>query len=289
VDAAPLQRRLRQVVAHGVGQTGVGVGDDQLHPRQAAIVELGQQVAPGGLRFLRADGDRQELPVPVQADAVGHQRRDVLNLPRPAGVEEGGVQEEVRDRASDGRLPKVLDLGAQRLRGPAHGGAAHVLTHERLGDLADVPRRGAVHVGGHHGVVDVGAPALVPLEHATAGGAALARARHLEVDGAHRSDEPAEVRPVPTVDPLGLALPLLGTDQGTDLLLQDDLQGDPDRALAEGAQIRAEVLLRRQFKLGNLVHRKLLGLAAKRGLLVFGHRGASTSFSASANFRFTQS
>src|SRR6266568_5266328 len=38
--------------------------------------------------------------------------------------------------------------------------------------------------------------------------------------------------------------------------------------LAEGAQIGAEVLLRRQLKLGNLVHRKLLGLAAKRGLWV---------------------
>ncbi len=36
------------------------------------------------------------------------------------------------------------------------------------------------------------------------------------------------------------------------------------RSLAEGAQIGAEVLLRRQFKLGNLVHWKLLGLAGKR-------------------------
>src|SRR6266540_928581 len=106
---------------------------------------------------------------------------------------------------------------------------------------------------------------LSPLEHRAAGGAALARPRHLEVDSAHRRDEPPQVGAVAAVDPLGLALPLLGADQGPDLLLQDDLQGDPDRALAEDAQISAEVLLRRQFKLGNLVHRKLLGLAAKRG------------------------
>src|SRR6266540_1256022 len=60
------------------------------------------------------------------------------------------------------------------------------------------------------------------------------------------------------------ALLLLGADQGPDLFLQHDLQGDPDRALAEGPEVGAEVLLRRQFKLGNLVHWKLLGLAGKR-------------------------
>ena len=242
----------------------MGVGDDQLHPRQAALVELGQQVAPGCLRLLCADGDRQELPVALQADAVGHQRRDVLDLPRPPGVEEGGIEEQVRDGAFDGRLPEVLDLGPQRLRRPADGRAAHVLAHERLGDLADVPRRGAVHVGRHHRVVDLGAPALVPLEHRASGGPALARPRHLEVDGAHRRDEPPQVRPIAAVDPLSLALPLLGADQLPDLLLQDDLQGDLDRALAQRAQIGAEVLLRRQLKLGNLVHWKLLGLAGKR-------------------------
>src|SRR6266540_7263894 len=105
---------------------------------------------------------------------------------------------------------------------------------------------------------------LSPLEHRAAGGAALARPRHLEVDSAHRRDEPPQVGAVAAVDPLGLALPLLRADQGPDLLLQDDLQGDPDRALAEGPEVGAEVLLRRQFKLGNLVHWKLLGLAGKR-------------------------
>jgi hypothetical protein len=45
----------------------VRVRDDELHARQAALVQLGEQVAPGRLRLLRADGDRQELPVAAGA------------------------------------------------------------------------------------------------------------------------------------------------------------------------------------------------------------------------------
>ena len=52
-----------------ISKAGVGVDDDELHARPTALVELGEQVAPGRLRLLGADGDCQKLSVAVEADA----------------------------------------------------------------------------------------------------------------------------------------------------------------------------------------------------------------------------
>jgi hypothetical protein len=254
MDDAPLLRRFGQVTTDRFRDAGVSVCDDELDAGEPALDELREELAPRVLRLLGADRHREELAVAIEADAVGHQRRDVLHRPRPSRVEEGGVEEEVRDRAVDGRLPQLLDLGAKGLRRAAHRRLAHVLAHERLGDLADVAGRGAVDVGADHRVVDLRRPPLVAPDDGAAGSAALASARDLEVDRAHRGDEPAQVRAVPAVDPLGLPLPLPGPDHLADLVLQHDFQGDADRALEEGPQIGSEVLLRGQLKLGNLVH-----------------------------------
>jgi hypothetical protein len=107
----------------------VGVRDDELDAREPALVELREELAPRLLGLLGADRHRKKLTVAVEADAIGHQRRDVLDRPGPACVEEGRVEEEVRDRAVDARLPQLLDLGAQSLRHPAHRRLAHVLAH----------------------------------------------------------------------------------------------------------------------------------------------------------------
>ena len=83
----------------------------------------------------------------------------------------------------------------------------------------DVARRGAVDVRADHRVVDLCRPPLVTTDDRTAGSAALASARDLEVDRPHRGDEPAQVRAVPAVNPLRLPLPLPGADHLSDLVL----------------------------------------------------------------------
>lgn len=92
MDHAPLELGLGQVVSHGGGESSVRIGNHELHALEPALVELTQQVCPAVLRFLGTDGEAEELPLPVGTDAVGDGRRDVLDLPRPTGIEERRVR-----------------------------------------------------------------------------------------------------------------------------------------------------------------------------------------------------
>jgi hypothetical protein len=86
VDDAPLLRRLGQVEADCLRDASVGVRDDELDAREPALVELREELAPRLLGLLGADRHRKKLTVAVEADAIGHQRRDVLDRPGPACV-----------------------------------------------------------------------------------------------------------------------------------------------------------------------------------------------------------
>jgi hypothetical protein len=58
---------------------------------------------------------------------------------------------------------------------------------------------------------------------------------------ANSRDEPAQVRAVPAIDALGLALPLLCPDHLSEFVLERHLQRPSHRAPEEGSQIGAEL------------------------------------------------
>ena len=115
MDSTPLLGHLRQVLANRSGDPCVSVGDDELDARESALEELREEVAPRILGLLRADGHAEKAPVTVRAHSVGHQRRNILNDTCPARIEKRGVEEEIRDRVGDGRIPQLLDLRVERL------------------------------------------------------------------------------------------------------------------------------------------------------------------------------
>lgn len=94
VHGAALLLRLRQKSADGFGNATVVIPDYEPHAREAPVEELRQEVTPALVTLLRANSDGQEMAMAVKADAVGHERRDVLDAARPAGVHVGRVEEE---------------------------------------------------------------------------------------------------------------------------------------------------------------------------------------------------
>jgi hypothetical protein len=110
----------------------------------------------------------------------------------------------------------------------------------------------------------------------------------LRVDDWDEMIEPPQVRAVAHVLARPQALPARGADHVAGDLLQDRLEDETDRTLEDRAQVVLEVLLRRQLKLGNLVHREVSSTspASEASSLVV--RGTSLLFSASASFRTTQ-
>lgn len=104
MDRAPLELSFGQGQAGSGGEAGVTIGDDQLNAGEAAVDQLAQQVGPGVLRLAGADRDAEELTVTVLSDAVGHEGRDILDRPRPAGAEEGGIEVQVGEALREGAL-----------------------------------------------------------------------------------------------------------------------------------------------------------------------------------------
>jgi hypothetical protein len=81
---APLALRLGQQPAHRLNEAGVLVRDHELDAGEPAREQLLEQRRPGRLA--------EELALAVGAHAIGHERRHVLHRPRPARVEERGIE-----------------------------------------------------------------------------------------------------------------------------------------------------------------------------------------------------
>jgi hypothetical protein len=64
----------------------VSIGDHELEAGEPALEDLAEELVLRVLRLLGADGHREELAVPVEADSVCHERRDVLDRPSPPCV-----------------------------------------------------------------------------------------------------------------------------------------------------------------------------------------------------------
>ena len=65
MGAAPLPGRAGQRGADRLHQPGVGVGDNQLHARQAAGDQAAQERQPPGAVLTRGDLQPEDLPLPI--------------------------------------------------------------------------------------------------------------------------------------------------------------------------------------------------------------------------------
>jgi hypothetical protein len=180
------------------------------------------------------------------------QGRDVLDGASPAGVDERGVEEQVRDRLGEPLGAQRLDLVLEPAGHTAHGRALDALAEERLGDGRDVPCRRATDVRLGDGVVDLRPPAEVPTQ-GPGRRAAGAGAPDADADLAGGGDHAAVVGAVADVDALIRPLVRPGADQALELLVQDDLDGALDRLPAPASEVEFEVFLRRDHELSSLV------------------------------------
>ncbi len=65
-------RRALEGALEGGDETGVLVGDDQAHPREAAALERGQEAAPEHLILAVTHVQAEDLAAAVGGDAGGH-------------------------------------------------------------------------------------------------------------------------------------------------------------------------------------------------------------------------
>ena len=146
-----MPQRLGEGLLDRGDQAGCPVGDDQQRGRQAAVLQVGQEVTPGVGGLAGAGGQADERRLAAGGDAPGGQDR----LGRGAGVhpEEGGVQVQVVQRgavqpATGPGLVFVLDLPADG----GHGGLGdRRLVTERLGQRGlDVTHGQTAHERGDH-------------------------------------------------------------------------------------------------------------------------------------------
>jgi len=123
----------------------------------------------------------RSLRWPSGPNSVGQQRAHVLDLLRPAGIQERRVQVQIGVRPLDRRAAKPLDGLVEPLGHPTHRRAADTLAHQRLGDVGHLPLGDTAHVGFDHHLVELRAPALVAPHH-VGRRALLAAPRHRDVD-----------------------------------------------------------------------------------------------------------
>ena len=135
-----------------------------------------------------------------------------------------------------------FDLLVERLRRPAHGRAAHSFAHQSLGDFAHLSGRNAIHVCGGDRFIDFRGATLVSPEHLTRG-AVLPRARDVQVEVPHRSDQASEVTAIPIALATVQALPTVSSNDRANLLLEERLQGHANGTEEDRSKISTNIFL----------------------------------------------
>jgi hypothetical protein len=129
----------------------VGVGDDQLHPGQPTGLERAQQRRPEGTVLGVADIQAEHFPAAVGGHPGGDDDRPGDHPAVHAGLEVGGVQEQVREGGVGQRTgPEVGDLGVQLGADPGDLRLGDPSVHAQgLDQVVDLAGGGAVHIGLH--------------------------------------------------------------------------------------------------------------------------------------------
>ena len=191
VELAPLPRHARQTGVQGGLETGVGVADDQLDPVHPPAGQRGEEVPPVDLGLGERDAHPEDRPLTLRVDPDGDQDRTRADLAAVADVLVAGVQDQV-GRLADRAAPPLLQLGIQRLGGPADLGAGDLQAAELLGDGGDLAGGDALDIHLGHGQLQ-GPLAPDP----------LLQGRGVELDAPGLRDLDGQ-RPDPGVDGLGL-------------------------------------------------------------------------------------
>ena len=230
---ASLPGRAEQHRRDGLLEPGVGIGDDQLHPTQAAGFEAAQKRGPERPVLGVAHGEPEDFPPTVGPNPGGDYdslRHDPVVHP---GLAVGGIQEHVRKLlAGQGAVPERAHFLVQVSADPRHLRLGDTrIRAQRFDQVVDLARRDAVQVGLHHhreqGLVDPAAPVQQGGEERA--GAQLGDPQR-KVAGVRRQG--AGARPVALRGPCVGPFPGLGADRrgelGVDQGLVHRLGRDPD-------------------------------------------------------------
>ena len=119
MDPAALPAAALQHPPDRIGEALVGVADDELDPRQPALFERADEVAPERLGFAVADFETEQFTAAISVDAHGDDNRPGADLHRPAqpAVEVGGIEIQVGvtaclKRPAEEGLHLHVDVGA---------------------------------------------------------------------------------------------------------------------------------------------------------------------------------
>jgi len=128
-------------------QALVGVGDGQLHAREAAGPQTAQELSPEGLGLGLADVDPDDLAVARFVDALGDDERLRAHAARLSDLLHLGVQPEIRVAALERPLAEDPYLLVETRAEPAHSAPAHARKAELGHEALDLARGDAVDVG----------------------------------------------------------------------------------------------------------------------------------------------
>jgi hypothetical protein len=130
----------------------VGVGDDQLHPTQPAGFQRAQERGPERAVLAVANGEPEDLPPAIGADAGGdHDRLRHDPVVHP-GLAVGRVEEHVgKLLLGKGAVAERADLGVEIRADPAHLGFGDAgVGAQRFDQVVNLAGGDAVQVGLHH-------------------------------------------------------------------------------------------------------------------------------------------
>ena len=152
MDPASLPAGPGQHRADGLLKAGVGIGDDQLHAGQPACLERAQERGPEGAVLADSHVQAQDLAATIGGHAGGNHDRAGDDPAIDAGLEAGGIQEQVREGDVAKRTgPEAGNLGVQLGADPADlrlGDAS--IDAKGLNQVVDLAGGGAVHIGLYH-------------------------------------------------------------------------------------------------------------------------------------------
>ncbi|MBB6547063.1 hypothetical protein HD593_001858 [Nonomuraea rubra] len=218
MGAAALPARARQGGADRLDQAAVRVGDDQLHPGQAAGDQAAQERQPTGAVLGRGDLQAEHLALAVGVDAGGHQRVHVDRAAALTHLLGQGVDPDEGVRAGvQGACAEGFDLLIQHLGHLRDLALGDVLDAELLDQLVHPPGGDAEQVaGGHHADQRLLGPPP-SLQQPVRVVRARAQLRNRQLDRARPGVPLARPVAVTGVGPLVAALPVGGPAQAVGL------------------------------------------------------------------------
>ncbi len=192
---AALPGHSRQVLAPGVGQSGVGVGDHQPKAPQAPLLQPRHKLRPGELRLPVDHLDPHHLAVTLCIHPDRHQHRRVHDPALPPHLLVAGVQDQIGKLALQRPQTPRLQLLVQPPRIPAHRLRTQPLPEQLLADPPHLTGRDPLHVALRQGRDQRPLAPLIALQHRGIE-PAVPRLRHPQLQRPHPRPQPPRLEAV---------------------------------------------------------------------------------------------